>query len=99
MTSYPFIDKHAACEILNCSESTLRRRMKTDLREGIHFVQRGRGSAISYNKVLLEDYMAHLGDPDAHLAAIELYQAHLKRNQPKRRQSSGSSTKPRTLPA
>ncbi len=85
---YPFISKQQACEILNCSESTLRRRMKTDLQEGIHWVQRSRGSTISYNKRLLEDYMAHLGDPYAHLATIETYKADLQRNQPKRRRSA-----------
>lgn len=88
MTEYPFTDKRQACNILNCSESTLRRRMKTDLQEGIHWVQRNKGSAISYNQRLLEDYMAHLGDPDAHLAAIEAYKAHLQRNQPKRKRSA-----------
>jgi hypothetical protein len=85
---YSFVDKHQACEILNCSESTLRRRMKTDLIKNVHWVQRNRGEAIKFNQRLLEDYMAHLGDPDAHLAAIEKYKAHLQRNQPKRRRSA-----------
>jgi hypothetical protein len=88
MTDYPFIDKHAACRILDCSESTLRRRMKTDLTKDIHWVQRNPGEAVKFNQRLLEDYMAHLGDPDAHLAAIEAYEAHIKRNQPKRKRSA-----------
>jgi len=101
MTEYPFIDKQAACVILDYSESTLRRRMKTDLRKDIHWVQRNKGEAIKFNQRLLEDYMVHLGDPDAHFAAIEAYQGYMKRNQPKRGKaySSGSSTKPRTFPA
>jgi len=85
MTDYPFIDKHAACKILDCSESTLRRRMQTDLTKDIHWVQRNKGEAVKFNQRLLEDYMIHLGDPDAHLAAIEAYQAYIKQNQPKRR--------------
>ncbi|NJP11410.1 MAG: hypothetical protein HC866_19610 [Leptolyngbyaceae cyanobacterium RU_5_1] len=84
-TEYPFIDKHQACAILNCSESTLRRRMKTDLHKDIHWVQRNKHEAIKFNQRLLEDYLAHLGDPSAHLPAIEAYTAYLKRNQPKRR--------------
>lgn len=88
MSDYPFIDKHQACTILNCSESTLRRRMKTDLQEAIHWVQRQKGEALQFNQRLLEDYIAHLGDPDAHLTAIEAYQAHLKRNHPKRKRSA-----------
>jgi len=82
---YPFIDKHTACKILNCSESTLRRRIKTDFREGLHWVQRTKGSTISFNQRLLEDYMAHLGDPDAHLPAIEAYKAHLQKHHSKRK--------------
>jgi len=52
------------------------------------WVQRHKGSAISYNQRLLEDYMAHLGDPDAHLAAIEAYKAYLQRNHLKRKRSA-----------
>jgi hypothetical protein len=88
VSNYPFINKHEACKILNCSESTLRRRMKTDLYEGIHWVQRSRGSAISFNQRLLEDYMAHLSDRDLHVLAIEAYQAHLKQNQPRRKRTT-----------
>ena len=76
---YPFVTKDQACEILACSVSTLRRRMKTDLIKDVHWVQRSPGSAILYNQCLLEDYVAHLGDPDAHLEAIEAYITHLKR--------------------
>lgn len=88
MIDYPFVDKHQACQILNCSESTLRRRMKTDLYKDIHWVQRHKGEAIKFNLRLLEDYLVHLGDPNAHLAAIETYKAHLQRNQPKRKRSA-----------
>lgn len=87
LVTYPFVDKQEACNILNCSASTLRRRMKTDLSEGLHWVQRHKGSAISYNKRLLEDYMAHLGDPYAHLEAIEAYKAFLQQNRLKRKRS------------
>ncbi|HEY9877925.1 MAG TPA: hypothetical protein V6D29_05680 [Leptolyngbyaceae cyanobacterium] len=73
LVEYPFIDKQEACKILNCSVSTLRRRMRTDLKEGIHWVQRSKGSTISYNKRLLEDYMAHLGDPDAQMGHRSLH--------------------------
>ncbi|NEQ45761.1 MAG: hypothetical protein F6K00_20355 [Leptolyngbya sp. SIOISBB] len=45
--------------------------------------------AILYNERLLEDYIAHLGKPDAHLEAIEAYKAHLQKNRRRRRRSSG----------
>ena len=86
---YPFVNRKEACELLRCSISTLRRRQKTDLLEGIHWMQRKPGEAILYNQRLLEDYAAHLGDPDAHLEAIEAYKAHLQKNRLSRRRPSG----------
>ncbi|MEM1279293.1 MAG: hypothetical protein AAGG53_04550 [Cyanobacteria bacterium P01_H01_bin.152] len=84
-TAYPFVTRAEACEVLRCSLSTLRRRMKSDLLKDVHWVQRGRGQAILFNQRLLEDYVAHLRDPDAHLEAIEAYKAHLQQNRPPRR--------------
>jgi hypothetical protein len=85
---YPFINKHRACEILGCSPSTLRRRMRDDLKRDIHWVQRKKGANILYNQRLLEDYVAHLGDPDAHLEAIDAYKTYLQRNRSKRRRGA-----------
>jgi hypothetical protein len=81
-----FIDRQAACDLLQISVRTLARYRSDYWYLGIHYVQPVQ--KILYNKELIEDWLVNRHDYAAHLRAIEAYQATLPSNQPKRRRAS-----------
>ncbi len=83
---HDWIDKHKAAELLNCHPNSLpryRKNEKIGWVEGVHWSRVNQ--KIVYNRQLLADWLANRHDLDAHLRAIENYQASLLSNQRKRR--------------
>lgn len=89
--TYEFIDKHEAGKLLKRHPQSLARyRSNPQIGwvEGIHYT-RPNGQEVLYNKQLLLDWLANRHDLDAHLRAVEIYQASLLSNQPKPKRKAG----------
>jgi nitric oxide reductase activation protein len=80
-----FIDKHEACRLLRVTERSLARYRDLYWYQGIHYVKPVQ--KILYNKTLLVDWMINRHDWMAHQRAIEIFQASLPSNQPKKRKA------------
>lgn len=81
-----WLDKHEAAKLLKCHPGSLPR-YRSDERygwvEGCHWTRITQ--KVIYNQQLLEDWLANRNDPDAHLRAIEVFQAGLLSNQKRSR--------------
>ncbi|HEY9696776.1 MAG TPA: hypothetical protein V6D10_05905 [Trichocoleus sp.] len=78
-----FIDKHEAAKLLRVHYNTIGRYRKSQTVgwiEGVHYAALPSGE-IRYNKPMLLDWLTNRHDPQAHLRAIEIYQASLLSNQ------------------
>lgn len=78
-----FVNKRQASQQLNLSGETLKRyRLQGDWIEGIHWV-RLNSRCVRYNLDLIQDWFHNRQNPNAHMRAIEMYQATLLSNQRK----------------
>lgn len=79
--TFPFVSQGEITGLSGLSLSTLKRyRRENRLIEGVHWVRVGR--QVRFNLELFQDWLANQSDKQAHLRAIEAYQASLLSNQP-----------------
>ncbi len=86
-----WLDKHQAAELLKCHPGSLpryRSNSSCGWIEGCHWT-RISNQKVLYNQELLQDWLANRNDIDAHLRAIELFQASLPSNQKRSRRKAG----------
>ena len=79
-----WVNKNVAAQILGISTHTLKLYRKRYWTLGIHF-QYLNSRTIRYHEGLLRDWFANISEPQVHQQAIEVYQASLLSNQPKKR--------------